>query len=50
MQALIADGEIALGTGVKGDLASGGAGNDFVYGSNRNDALFGETVKSFLLA
>ena len=41
METLIADGEIAQSINEKGDSASGGWGNDYVYGSNRNDALFG---------
>lgn len=41
MAALIAAGEVAQSILEKGDLATGNAGNDFVYGSNRGDLLFG---------
>jgi Ca2+-binding RTX toxin-like protein len=41
MTALVDDGEIAQGINEKGDLATGGSGNDFVYGSNGKDALLG---------
>ena len=41
MAALIAAGEVAQNIFEKGDLATGNAGNDFVYGSNRGDLLFG---------
>jgi Ca2+-binding RTX toxin-like protein/LysM repeat protein len=41
MFTLIADGGEAQSINEKGDVASGGAGNDFVYGSDRKDALFG---------
>ena len=48
MDVLISEGETAAGVDERGNLLSGRNGNDLVYGSNRNDALFGETVKSFL--
>ena len=38
---LIEAGEVALSETGKGDLISGGFGNDFVYGSTRGDALMG---------
>lgn len=38
---MIAAGETAQSINQKGALASGDAGNDLIYGSNRNDALFG---------
>ena len=41
MSGLIEAGEIALSEAGKGDLVSGGFGDDFMYGSNRGDALFG---------
>jgi len=41
MAALIAAGEVAQSIIEKGDLATGNAGNDFVYGSDRGDLLFG---------
>jgi len=50
MDVLIAEGETEEGVDERGNLLSGRNGNDFVYGSNRNDALFGGIVKSFLLA
>jgi len=50
MDVLIAEGETAEGVDEHGNLLSGRNGNDFVYGSNRNDALFGGIVKSFLFA
>jgi len=50
MDVLIAEGETAEGVDERGNLLSGRNGNDFVYGSNRNDALFGGIVKFFLSA
>lgn len=41
MEVLLAAGETSPSINEQGDLATGGAGNDFVYGSMRNDALFG---------
>ena len=41
MASLIEAGEVALSEAGKGDLISGGFGNDFIYGSTRGDALMG---------
>ena len=41
MEALIAAGETAQSLSDTGDVASGGEGDDFIYGSNAKDGLFG---------
>ncbi|MBF0329935.1 MAG: hypothetical protein HQL10_12315 [Nitrospirae bacterium] len=46
---LIADGELAQGTGAKGDFVSGIDGNDQIAGSNGNDALFGGSGHDILI-
>jgi len=42
METLISDGKVAQNINEKGDPASGGVGNGFVYGSNRKDVIFGD--------
>lgn len=41
MEQLITAGETALSLNNTGDIASGGEGDDFIYGSNAKDGLFG---------
>ena len=49
-ETLIADGEVAQGINEKGDLASGDTGNDLIYGSDRNDALYEKMIRNKLFA
>jgi len=41
MEAILAAGETAQSLSNTGDIASGGEGDDFIYGSNAKDGLFG---------
>ena len=50
METLVETGETAQGIDARGDLISGGIGNDFLYGSNAKDLLFGGTGKDLLRA
>jgi len=44
MATLVNAGETADSINEKGDLLSAGSGIDQLYGSNRNDAMFGENI------
>ncbi|MEN6374581.1 MAG: calcium-binding protein [Smithella sp.] len=49
MEELIAAGETAISINVRGDVVSGGGGEDYVYGSNSNDVLFGGFGKDLII-
>ena len=49
-ETLIANGEVAQGINEKGDLAPGDTGNDLIYGSDRNDALYEKMIRNKLFA
>ncbi len=49
-ETLIAQGETAGGINQQGDLEAGGAGNDFIYGTNSNDLLEGGMGNDLIVA
>ena len=49
MGELIAEGEKAISINARGDVVSGGGGEDYIYGSNSADALFGGFGKDLIV-